>query len=283
MLSQLAVAASAGEVVAVGNAVSRAQVGDRVAVTYFRRWIDGPMSLAVAGEQTGCTYDGMLAHYQVIDEMSVVQVPEHLSFEEAATLPCAAVLAWSALTTADRPLVAGEKVLTVGTGAVALFGIQLASALGGRVIAVTSGAQNMGRLISAGAAEVIDRQVTPEWDKLAVELTGGLGADHVVNAVGPGALEKSVLAAGFNGQIALLGAFPAGGAELHLDLLNGRFVTIRKHAVGSRSSFESLNRALEQHGTRPVIDRIFGFAEAKEAYRYFREGRSFGKVVVTVQ
>jgi NADPH:quinone reductase-like Zn-dependent oxidoreductase len=273
----------AGEVVAVGDAVSRAQVGDRVAVTYFRRWIDGPMNLAVAGEQTGCTYDGMLAEYQVIDQMSVVRIPDHLSFEEAATLPCAAVLAWAALNTPDRPLAAGETVLTVGTGAVALFGIQVAAALGARVIAVTSGAQKADRLISVGAGEVIDRQVTPEWDKAVRELTGGLGADHVFNAVGPATLERSVLAAGFNGQIALLGAFPAGGAELPLDLLNGRFVTIRKHAVGSRSSFESLNRTLEQHGTRPVIDRMFCFAEARQAYRYFREGGGFGKVVITVE
>lgn len=217
------------------------------------------MNLAVAGEQTGCTYDGMLAEYQVIDEMSVVRIPDHLSFERAATLPCAAVLAWAALNTPDRPLAAR------GDSADSRDGRGRPIRHPGDGCAWCPRHRGHLRRAEGGPADVrrrwrvIDRQVTPEWDKAVRELTGGLGADHVVNSVGPATLERSVLAAGFNGQIALLGAFPAGGAELPLDLLNGRFVTIPKHAVGSRSSFESFSRTLEQHGTRPVIDRMFCF------------------------
>ncbi|KAA2257923.1 NAD(P)-dependent alcohol dehydrogenase [Solihabitans fulvus] len=272
----------AGEVVAVGGDVSRVRVGDRVAVTYFRRWIDGPVTAAVAGEQTGCNDEGMLAEYKLAGEESVVTIPSHLSFEEAATLPCAAVLAWSALTSPDRPMVAGDTVLTVGTGTVGLFGLQLAAMLGGRVIAITSGADKAARLTALGAAEVVDRADTPDWDKAVVELTSGRGVDHVVDAVGPATLEKSIRSAGFNGQIALLGAFPSGGAQLDPGIFNGRFVTVRKLVVGSRTSFESLNRALEQHGTRPVVDRVFPFEQAMDAYRYFRETGPFGKVVISL-
>lgn len=272
----------AGEVVAVGADVTRVNVGDRVSVTYFRRWINGPMTLALTSEQTGCNFDGTLAEYQIANEEAVVRIPENLSFEEAATLPTAGVLAWSALTPADRPLTAGETVLTVGTGTVALMALQLASALGAEVIAVTGGADNAAKLTALGAAHVIDRRSTPDWETIAGELTGGRGVDHVIDAVGPATLERSIKAAGFNGQVALIGAFSAGGAQLDPDLFNGRFVTVRKFAVGHRHSFEALVAFIEKKATRPVIDSVFDYADAKAAYTHFAEGGPFGKVVIRI-
>ncbi|MFI6444085.1 NAD(P)-dependent alcohol dehydrogenase [Kitasatospora sp. NPDC050543] len=272
----------AGEVVAVGEGVRRAEAGDRVAVTYFRRWIDGPMTLPLISEQYGASLGGMLAEYQVVDEESVVRIPAHLSYEEAATLPCAGVLAWAALTTGARPLAAGDTVLVVGSGAVALFGVQLAAALGGRVIAVTSGEEKARRLRELGAAEVVDRRATPEWEQAVAALTGGRGADLVVEAVGAPTIARSVASIGFNGQISLVGAFPAGGAAFDPNLFNGRFFHLQRLAVGSRTSFEQLNAALSRHGLRPVIDRVFGFDEAIAAYRHLRDGSPFGKVVITL-
>ncbi|GAA1223844.1 NAD(P)-dependent alcohol dehydrogenase [Kitasatospora nipponensis] len=272
----------AGEVVAVGDGVRRAAVGDRVAVTYFRRWIDGPMTAALIGEQYGCNLGGMLARYQVVDEESVVRIPARLSFEEAATLPCAGVLAWSALTAGERPPAVGQSVLTVGGGVVATFGIQLAAAAGARVIAVTSGARRAERLRALGAAEVVDRRAVPDWEEAVREFTGGRGVDQVIDAVGPATLERSIRSVGFNGQLALIGAFGAKDAVLDPNVFLGRFLTVRRPVVGSRATFESLLAALAEHGTRPVIDRVFGFEEAREAYRYFRDEEPFGKVVISV-
>ncbi|MFI6154098.1 NAD(P)-dependent alcohol dehydrogenase [Kitasatospora sp. NPDC051170] len=272
----------AGEVVAVGEGVRRAQVGDRVAVTYFRRWIDGPMTLPLVGEQYGASLDGMLTDYQVVDEESVVRIPAHLSFEEAATLPCAAVLAWSALTTGPRPMAAGDDVLVVGAGAVALFGVQFAAALGGRVIVVASGEEKAERLRELGAAHVIDRQLTPEWQGTVGELTGGRGVALVLEAVGAPSIAKSVQSVGFNGQISVTGAFPSDGVLIDPDVINGRFFSLQRLAVGNRAAFEQMNAALAEHGIHPVIDRVFAFDEALTAYRHLRESGPFGKVVLTV-
>ncbi|MCX4747864.1 NAD(P)-dependent alcohol dehydrogenase [Kitasatospora sp. NBC_01287] len=272
----------AGEVVAVGEGVSRAKAGDRVAVTYFRRWIDGPMTLPLVSEQHGANLGGMLTEYQVVDEESVVPIPAHLSFEEAATLPCAGVLAWSALTTGPRPMSAGDNVLVVGAGAVALFGVQLAAALGGRVIAVTSSDEKALRLKELGAAEVVDRRVTPAWESAVLDLTGRRGVELVLEAVGAPTIANSIRSIGFNGQISVAGAFPSGGTTVDTDVFNGRFFSLQRLAAGSRASFEALNGTLAEHRIHPVIDRVFGFDEALDAYRHLRDGAPFGKVVITI-
>ncbi|MEV4561451.1 NAD(P)-dependent alcohol dehydrogenase [Kitasatospora sp. NPDC049285] len=272
----------AGEVVAVGKGVQRAAVGDRVAVTYFPRWIDGPMTLPLVGEQYGANLNGMLAEYQVVDEESVVQIPAHLSYEEAATLPCAAVLAWSGLTTGPRPMGEGDTVLVVGAGAVALFGVQLAAALGGRVIVVASGEEKGKRLKELGAAEVLDRRVTPDWQLAVGELTAGRGADLVLEAVGAPSIAKSIQSVGFNGQISVTGAFPAGGTVIDPEVFNGRYFSLQRLAVGSRTSFERLNATLADHALHPVVDRVFTFDEAVKAYEHLSTGSPFGKVVISI-
>jgi NADPH:quinone reductase-like Zn-dependent oxidoreductase len=216
-----------------------------------------------------------------VHEDSVVHLPAHLSWAEAATLTCAAVTAWSGLN-GPRPVAAGETVLTVGTGTVALFGVQLARDLGARVIAITSGEEKAARLRALGAAEVVDRRAEPDWDKAVRELTAGQGVDHVLEAVGPATLDKSLNSLAFGGHVAVCGAFPAGGVTLEDRLFVGGLFTIRRLVVGSRAAFEALSTSLERHTTRPVIDRVFGFDEAREAYRYFRDDNPFGKVVITL-
>jgi NADPH:quinone reductase-like Zn-dependent oxidoreductase len=268
-----------GEVVAVGPGVTRAAVGDRVTGTYFRNWISGPQRLAHVREQYGATRDGWLAGHVLLDEVSVVHPPDFLTDAEAACFSCAGVVAWVAVTK-PTPVAPGETVLTVGTGAVALFAVQFARMHGARVIAVTSSAEKAKRLREVGADEVVDRTETPEWHLAVRGLTGGVGVEHVVDAVGMPTLQKSVAAAAFNARITLIGAFP--GTEPVAEPFFGNYVSIRRIAVGSRTDFEEMNRAVAAHGMRPVIDREFPFAEAQDAYRYFSEGDPFGKVVVTL-
>lgn len=269
----------AGEVVAVGASVRRVAMGDRVAGTYFARWADGRLSPELAREQLGCTLDGMLTEYAVLHEEWLVHVPPHLSWEEAATLPCAALTAWSALT-GPRAVIAGETVLTLGSGGVALFAVQFAKVFGARVIAVTSSDEKGERLKKLGADAVINWRETPDWERVVREITDNRGADHVVEAVGPPTLERSIKSASADGQIALMGVFEGNGAMFDPRTLSGRLVTIRRIAVGSRAGFEAMNRAIALHQLRPVISRAFAFGEAKEAYRHFARGGHVGKVVI---
>ena len=270
----------AGEVVAVGEGVRRVAVGDRVAGIYFLRWFDGRLTQELAREQFGATQDGMLSEFRSVSEESLVKVPDHLSFEEAATLPCAAVTAWSALT-GGRPVVAGESVLTLGTGGVALFALQFAKLFGARVISATSSDRKAGLLKKLGADDVIDYTATLNWDEAVLELTDGRGVDRVVESVGPGTLERSIRSAGVGAEIALMGIFGGAGEIFDPRVLNGRLLTIRRVAVGSRAAFEAMNRAVSLHGLRPVVDRIFPFSEAGEAYRHLEARKHVGKVVVS--
>ncbi|PXX61496.1 NADPH:quinone reductase-like Zn-dependent oxidoreductase [Nocardia tenerifensis] len=268
-----------GEVIAVGDNVTRAAVGDRITASYFVRWIDGPQRLATAAEQYGANFDGMLATYAVLEQDSVVHVPAHLTDVEAATLTCAGVVAWAALTK-PVPVAPGETVLTVGTGPVALFAVQHAKTLGARVFSVTSSpgkAEGLGKL---GADEVLVSTETPDWDRAVQELTGGDGVEHVVDAVGLPTLSKSVRAGGYNTQITMIGAAPTPVAESVGDVFGPQYVSIRRIAVGSRTDFEAMNRSISEHRVRPLIDRVFPLHEAVAAYRYFRDGNPFGKVVV---
>lgn len=200
---------------------------------------------------------------------------------EAATLTCAGVTVWAALN-GPRPVGGGDTVLTVGTGPVGLFGLQLAQDLGARVIAVASTRAKANRLRQLDAFAAVDRQETPEWDQAVLELIGGRGVDHVVEAVGPATLERSLRCAGFNSHIAVMGLYSAGGLTLDDRMFAGRVFTLRRQAVGSRSDLQTLVHALERHGTRPVIDRVFDFAEARNAYRHLQAGNPFGKVVISI-
>lgn len=270
-----------GEVVAVGDNVTRAALGDRVAGTYFLDWVDGPQTLATASRQFGASHDGWLATYVVLPQDSVVRVPEYLTDEEAASFTCAGLVAWAALTkpVAVQP---GETVLTVGTGTVALFAAQHAGMLGARTISITSSPDKVERLRKLGVDEVIDRTTTPDWERAVLDLTGGEGVQHVVDAVGPLTLPKSVAAAAYNAMVTLIGAFPAPEGQRPADMLGGKFLAVRRIAVGSRTDYEAMNRTWAEHHARPVIDRVYPLDQAVDAFRYFRDGNPFGKVVITV-
>ncbi|MER5898557.1 NAD(P)-dependent alcohol dehydrogenase [Streptomyces mirabilis] len=272
----------AGEVVAVGAEVTRFAVGDRVASTYFPKWIDGRITPALI-DQPGATLPGMLTEYARLDENAAVRVPEHLGWEEAACLPCAGVTAWHALTGGEA-LTPGQTVLTLGTGALSLFVVQFAKTLGAEVIATTSGATKADRLKALGADHVVNYSENPEWGTAVRELTGGRGADLVVETNGPDTIEQSMRAAALYGQIMLLttGNPHRPGIEISNAVYASSLATIRRVFVGSRAHFESMNRALTLHGTRPVIDRAFGFDEVHEAFRHYESGVAFGKVVIRV-
>jgi NADPH:quinone reductase-like Zn-dependent oxidoreductase len=271
----------AGEVAAIGDRVSRAAVGDRVIGCFHPRWFGGPISADYLTDRLGGNIDGMLADYAVVSEEAVVPLPDYLSFEEGATLPCAAVTAWVALT-GHRRVTAGDIVLTQGSGGVSIFALQFAQLLGARVIATTSSIAKAERLEALGAAATINYVETPNWHERVAELTGGKGVDCVVEIGGAGTLATSIRSLAVGGHISLIGSsLSRSGILLDPTLLGGRGITIGAISVGSRADFEAMNRAIALHRLRPVIDRIFPFAEAPEAYRHFESRAHFGKVVIT--
>jgi NADPH:quinone reductase-like Zn-dependent oxidoreductase len=271
----------AGEVAATGEGVTRVKIGDRIAGCFHPRWFGGPIKPDYLTDRLGANLDGVLAEYAVFNEEAVVPLPSHLSFEEAATLPCAAVTAWVALT-GHRRVTAGDTVLTQGSGGVAVFALQFARVLGARVIATTSTADKAERLKALGASDVINYSETHDWDARVRELTDGRGVDCIVEIGGPGTIARSLKALGVGGHISLIGAsLSASGTGLDPLLLTGRGITLGSISVGSRGDFEAMNRAIALHRLRPAIDRTFPFAEAKAAYRHFEGRGHFGKVVIS--
>jgi NADPH:quinone reductase-like Zn-dependent oxidoreductase len=271
----------AGEVVAVGERVTRFRVGDRVAGNYFARWKSGPIDYDVF-DQLGCALDGMLTEFAVLNEQWAVTVPEHLSWEEAATLPCAGVTAWNSIV-GPQPVIAGQTVLTLGSGGVSLFALQFAKALGARVIVTTSDASKIERLHALGADIVVDSSANSDWGRIARDATAGRGVDLVVETMGPDTIEQSMRAVSLHGQVMLLIARGAHKPDVQISAqaYGATMATIRRVFVGNRDSFEAMNRAIAQHRIRPVIDRVFPFSAVHEAFEYFMRGKSFGKVVVT--
>lgn len=266
----------AGEIVALGDGVTGLATGDRVAATYFPRWQDGKLNMAMGVDQFGCTRDGMLAEFVVAEAAAMVRLPEHLSFEEGCTLPCAGVTAWNAIV-GGRALTPGDVVLTIGTGGVALFAVQFAKLFGARVVALTSSPEKEAILRHLGADEVVDRKRHVDWAAEVRRLTQGRGVDHVVETGAIDTLPHSLAASAANAELALVAAL--GQGCLDAGALRG-LVTIRRVFVGSRASFEAMNRAIGQHQLRPVIDRVFPFADAAQAYAHFDAKRHVGKVVI---
>jgi NADPH:quinone reductase-like Zn-dependent oxidoreductase len=274
----VALSDGAGEVVALGEGVTRAALGDRVSASYFPQWIAGALAMELAVDQFGCTRDGWLASHVLVPEQAVVKIPLHLSFEQAAALPCAAVTAWSALT-GPRPVLPGETVLTMGTGGVALFALQFAKLFGARVLAITSTPAKVKVLEDLGADGVVNYTQTPAWERALRELTAGAGIDHVIETGTVETLPKSLACAATNAQVALVAALGASSGALQAKALAG-LLTVRRVFVGSRASFEAMNRAIALHRLAPVIDRVFPFLEAAAAYRHFDTKQHVGKVVI---
>lgn len=269
----------AGEVVAIGADVHRARVGDRVCPTFMQGWRGGEVIAEARQRALGGTIDGVLAEQVLVDQEDLVHIPPHLSFEEAATLPCAAVTAWNALF-GDRRLQPGETVLVLGTGGVSVFALQFAHAAGARVIATSSSAEKLARVRALGASDGINYRDTPDWQDAVRDLTGGRGADYVVEVGGAGTLPRSISAARIGGQVALIGVLTGG--QIDPAPIMRRNVTVRGIFVGSREMFEAMNRAIAQHRLRPVIDRVFPFENAADAYRHLQSAAHVGKVVISI-
>lgn len=272
----------AGEVIEVGEGVTEWKPGDRVMPIVAQHWYDGSLTEAIRRTSLGSGphWDGTLREYGTFGAASLVRIPDHLSYEEAATLPCAAITAWHALVEAGR-LKAGETVLTLGTGGVSVFAVQLAKMSGAKVISTSSSSDKIAKLRELGADEAINYRDVPEWDKAVLELTGGTGVDHVIEVGGAGTLPKSVRAVRFGGHIGMIGALSGAGSfdPVAVFMKNVRVSGIY---IGSKRIFEEMDRAVEENKMRPVIDRVFPFAEAREALKYMESGSHFGKVVVRI-
>ena len=268
----------AGEVVAVGPGVTRFKTGDRVAGCFMQRWFGGPIRESAMGSAMGGAVDGMLTELAVLEEEGAVLLPAHLSFEEGAALPCAAVTAWNALVVIGE-LKAGETVLVQGSGGVSIFALQFAKLFGARVIATSSSAAKAERLRQMGAEAVIDYKATPDWDLEAMKLTGNRGVDITVEVGGAGTLPRSFLATRVGGRIAVIGLL-TGMATLDPMPILRRNLRVQGLYVGSTEMFEAMNRAIAAGGLKPVIDKVFPFAEAKDAYRHLKSQQHFGKIVI---
>lgn len=268
-----------GEVVAVGERVTRVKTGDRVAGIFFQKWVAGERTEAIASSALGGAIDGLLAEYAVLDEDGVVHVPEHLSDEEAACLPCAAVTAWNGLIT-QGGLKAGDTVLVQGTGGVSIFALQFALSMGARVIATSSSDEKLERVRKLGATDGINYKQTADWDEKVRELTGGIGVDHVVEVGGAGTLIKSLQAVRMGGQISLIGVLSGTNGEINPFPIVMKNVRVQGIYVGSREMFEAMNRAIALHQLRPIVDRVFPLMQAREALAYMESGAHFGKICI---
>jgi NADPH:quinone reductase-like Zn-dependent oxidoreductase len=271
----------AGEVISVGSAVTRFKAGDRVAACFFQGWPAGRFKPEMHRTALGGLIDGMLVEQAKFHEEGLVHLPDGYSFAEGATLPCAAVTAWQSLIFRGQ-LVAGETVLLLGTGGVSIFGLQIAKAAGAKVIITSSSNEKLERARKLGADAVINYKTTPDWGKAAANLSGNDGVDHVIEVGGAGTFLQSVRACRYGGKIGLIGILSGREVETAIFPIVHKSATVFGIYVGSREMFEGLNRALEQSGVHPVIDKVFPFASAPEAFEYMASGSHFGKVVIEV-
>lgn len=270
-----------GEVIAVGSAVTRFRVGERVAGTFFRNWIDGAPPREPLSALGAPPVDGVLAEYAVLDQQAAVAVPAHLSAQGAATLPCAGVTAWHALIELGR-LAPGETVLLLGTGGVSLFGLQFARLAGARVLVTSSSDEKLARARALGADGCINYRASPEWDREVMKLTEGRGVDHVLEVGGSGTLSRSIGSVAVGGRIAMIGVLTGVGPAGSPYGLLGKQASLNGVFVGSRGHFERMNAAIAGNRLEPIVDRVFGFDEAPAAYRYLESGAHFGKVVISI-
>lgn len=268
-----------GEVLAVGSGVERVRIGDRVASVFAQRWTAGPPTQAARASTLGGPLDGMLAEQVVLSEDGLVKIPDHLSYEEAATLPCAAVTAWNALVD-QGGLKAGDTVLLLGTGGVSIFGLQFAGLAGARAIVTSSSDEKLDRARALGAWQTINYATSPDWDRQVKEMTGGRGVDIVVEVGGAGTFMKSLASVRFSGTVSMIGVLAGVTTEVDVRPILMRNVRIQGILVGNREQFEDMNRAISHHRMKPVIDHTFDFDQAPEAFRHLKAGGHFGKIVI---
>lgn len=271
----------AGEIMAVGEGVTAFKVGDRVIGTFHPRWFAGPLHATMGQEAYGDQNDGWLVERKVVSQEAVVKFGDTLSYEEASTLPCAGLTAWSALS-GPMPIRAGHSVLVQGTGGVSIFALQLARAMGARVLATTSSDAKAERLRAMGASDVVNYAKISEWGKQVRALTGGRGVDRVVEVGGPGTINQSLRAVAVGGEIASIGFLSEENPGIDFFALKLSSASFRNITVGDRAGLQELVRVIDGTGLKPVVDRVFPFAQARAAFAYLETGAHFGKVVVRV-
>ncbi len=272
----------AGTIAAIGEGVTRFAVGDRVTGTFFQNWQDGEPAAEKFKDALGGDMDGTLAQQVLLRADGLVRIPEHLSFEEAATLPCAGVTAWNAVVTAGR-IKTGDTVLIQGTGGVSCFAMQFARGLGARVLGTSSSDEKLRRAKDLGLDAGLNYRTDPEWARWAVSRTGGRGVDLTVEVGGAGTFQQSLMATRVGGVVAQIGVLSGREQSLAITPILHRMLQIKGIYVGSRRHFEDMNRAIAQSGLRPVVDRLFSFGEAREAFETMESASHLGKIVIVVK
>ncbi|MPZ55849.1 MAG: zinc-binding dehydrogenase [Rhizobiales bacterium] len=270
----------AGEVVAVGPGIIGFKAGDRVASTFFQTWTGGRMPPDASRNSLGGMLDGMLAELVVLPRTGAIRIPNHLSFEEASTLPCAALTAWNALVETGG-IKAGETVAILGTGGVSCFAVQFAKLHRAHVFLTSRSDEKLEKGRALGADVAINYKATPDWEQEMLKQTAGVGVDHVLEVGGANTLEKSMAAVCPGGAIYIIGSL-AGAGQINPRMINRKAITLKGIHVGSRDMFAAMNRAIAETRLRPVIDRVFPFADAKAAFAYQAGGSHFGKIVIAV-
>jgi NADPH:quinone reductase-like Zn-dependent oxidoreductase len=270
----------AGEVAEVGEGVTRFRTGDRVVASFFQTPPDGPLFATRAA--LGSPLDGTLVDQIALYEDGLVHMPAGFSFEEAACLPCAAVTAWNALMAAGRPVKAGDTVLILGTGGVSVFALQFAVSAGARVIVTSSSDQKIERVKALGVSAGINYTRTPDWQKEVLKLTEGRGVDCVVEVGGVGTLERSFDSLAPGGKVCLIGVMTGRRADINPYALMWKEGTLHGIRVGNRDMFEHMNLALETNRIKPVIDKIFPFDHATEAFSHQASGSFVGKIIIVI-
>jgi NADPH:quinone reductase-like Zn-dependent oxidoreductase len=271
----------AGTVTAIGAGVTRFKVGDRVCGIFMQSWLAGPPAREKLASPLGSPLDGMLTEQRVLSQEGLVHTPPHLTDEQAACLPCAGVTAWSALVE-HGALKPGDTVLLQGTGGVSIFALQFAKLAGARVIITSSSDEKLERARALGADETINYKSTPDWEKRARELTGGAGVDHVVEVGGGGTFGKSLRAVRIGGTISVIGVLSGAASDATVLPILMQNLRLQGIMVGSREMFEHMNAAIALSRMTPVVDRVFPFDQAPEAFAHMANGAHFGKIVVKI-
>lgn len=280
-LPRIPVSDGAGEVVAVGSDVTSWKPGDRVVIPFMPGWLDGALSPGGTASALGGAVDGLLREFVVVPAGALLPPPAHLSFEQAATLPCAGVTAWNGLF-ASGNLQPGQTLLLQGTGGVSLFGLQFGKMAGATIIVTSSSDAKLERARAMGADHTINYRNEPNWEKRVLEITGGRGVDLTLEVGGAGTLSKTLRATKYEGHISLIGVLAGISGELQLGHILHKALNVRGIYVGSREMFQAMNAALSQQRIEPVIDRIFPFAESVDAFRHLESGQHFGKIVIRI-
>lgn len=281
---------NAGDVLAVGPGVTQVKVGDRVTMTHYWQWLDGDWNVSMAQEDFAATRDGFLAEQVTVPACALIKLPDSMSYEDASTLQSAGLTAWNAVVEAGqvRP---SDTVLTLGTGGVSVFGMQWAKMLGARVIVTSSSDEKLERMKALGADMTVNYRNNPRWSKDVLALTGGVGANVILNNVGMQEMENCLLSAASNGRVMYIGANPvvhgqSEAAPVALERLANLIIkdlTIKGIIVGSRRMFEDLIQAMTTNDVTPVIDRVYDFDNFLDAIPYMKSGGKLGKIVVRVQ